>query len=144
MSAPKSSRRQARIQAVQQLYSYEMQNALPPTEGQPPEPSPAGKKLSSFANGLLLEALNHLPEIDRLLAIALQNWNLRRLGAVDRAVLRIAVAEMLAHPEIPPAVTINEAIDIARDLATADSARFVNGVLDRVRKEIENGARVTN
>ncbi|MBJ7391841.1 MAG: N utilization substance protein B, partial [Chthoniobacterales bacterium] len=48
----------------------------------------------------------------------------------------LAVAEMLARPDIPPAVTINEAIEIARSLATAESARFANGVLDRVRKEI--------
>jgi N utilization substance protein B len=54
--------------------------------------------------------------------------------------LRLAVAEMLVHPDIPAAVTINEAIEIARSLATAESARFANGVLDRVRKELGRDA----
>ena len=85
---------------------------------------------------MLAGALDRLTEIDALLTNALQNWDLRRLGAVDRAILRLAVAEMLTHPDIPPAVTINEAIEIARNLASTESARFANGVLDRVRKEI--------
>jgi N utilization substance protein B len=101
----------------------------------PRRPSPR-KNWHLFARELLDHALGRLPEIDALLAAALQKWDLRRLGAVDRAILRLAVAEMLARPDIPPAVTINEAIEIARNLATAESARFANGVLDRVRKEI--------
>ena len=80
----------------------------------------------------------------RLLSGALQNWDLRRLGAVDRAVLRLAVAEMLTRPDIPPAVTINEAIEIARQLATEDSSRFANGVLDRVRKELGRDPRAVS
>lgn len=144
MSSPKSKRRQARIQAVQQLYGCEMRGVLPPDGGAPAEPPPAGEELPAFARGLVAGATDRLPEIDRLLCAALQNWDLRRLGAVDRAILRIAVAEMLIHPEIPPAVTINEAIEIARDLASSDSARFANGVLDRVRKEIGREARATN
>jgi transcription antitermination factor NusB len=93
-------------------------------------------ELVPFARELLDHSLDRLTEIDALLAGALQNWDLRRLGAVDRAILRLAVAEMLTCPGIPPAVTINEAIEIARSLASAESARFANGVLDRVRKEI--------
>lgn len=144
MSSQKSKRRQARIQAVQQLYGCEMRGALPPDGGAPAESPPAGEDLPAFARGLIAGATDRLPEIDRLLCAALQNWDLRRLGAVDRAILRTAVAEMLIHPEIPPAVTINEAIEIARDLASSDSARFANGVLDRVRKEIGREARATN
>jgi len=93
---------------------------------------------------LLEQTRGRLAEIDNLLAAALQNWDLRRLGAVDRAILRLAVAEMLSRPDIPPAVTINEAIEIARSLATAESARFANGVLDRVRKEIGRESHATS
>lgn len=133
---PKENRRQARIEAVQQLYAREMRGVLVarPEDVEPAWPVDGGG--SPFAAALVEQALGRLPEIDRLLAAALQNWDLRRLGAVDRAILRLAVAEMLVHPDIPPAVTINEAIEIARSLATAESARFANGVLDRVRKEI--------
>ena len=129
----KENRRQARIQAVQQLYGCEMRGVLAPTDGQT---AAATEEIQPFARELLDHALDRLSEIDALLAAALQNWDLRRLGAVDRAILRLAVAEMLTRTDIPPAVTINEAIEIARSLATAESARFANGVLDRVRKEI--------
>jgi len=129
----KENRRQARIQAVQQLYGCEMRGVLTPTDEQN---AVATEEIQPFARELLDRALGRLTEIDALLAAALQNWDLRRLGAVDRAILRLAVAEMLTRTDIPPAVTINEAIEIARNLATAESARFANGVLDRVRKEI--------
>ncbi len=133
---PKENRRQARIQAVQQLYGCEMRGVMAPG------PDETGGALTiegdpqPFAAELVAQTLDRLSEIDRLLESALQNWDLRRLGAVDRAILRLAVAEMLSRTDIPPAVTINEAIEIARNLASTESARFANGVLDRVRKEI--------
>lgn len=131
----KENRRQARIQAVQQLYGCEMRGVLVPIAAAE-EGSGSLEEVQPFARELLDHALGRLTEIDTLLTAALQNWDLRRLGAVDRAILRLAVAEMLTRSDIPPAVTINEAIEIARSLATAESARFANGVLDRVRKEI--------
>ena len=139
-SGQKENRRQARVQAVQQLYGREMRGTLGGVEKMP-VPS---EDLPPFARGLLDHSSARLAEIDTLLAAALQNWDLKRLGAVDRAVLRTAVAEMLAHPDIPAAVTINEAIEIARSLGSAESARFANGVLDRVRKEIGRDPRATN
>ncbi len=132
----KENRRQARVQAVQQLYGCEMRGVLVPAVAGAEDQAESIEEIQPFARELVDHALGRITEIDALLAGALQNWDLRRLGAVDRAILRLAVAEMLARPDIPPAVTINEAIEIARNLATAESARFANGVLDRVRKEI--------
>lgn len=137
---PKENRRQARIQAVQQLYAREMRGVLAVTAEEDAPDWPVEGEASPFADELVTQALGRLADIDGLLAAALQNWDLRRLGAVDRAILRLAVAEMLVHPDIPAAVTINEAIEIARSLATAESARFANGVLDRVRKELGRDA----
>ena len=137
---PKENRRQARIQAVQQIYAREMRGVLAPLAEENEPVWPVEGEASPFADELVAQALGRLAEIDRLLTAALQNWDLRRLGAVDRAILRLAVAEMLIHPDIPAAVTINEAIEIARSLATAESARFANGVLDRVRKELGRDA----
>jgi N utilization substance protein B len=135
----KENRRQARVQAVQQLYGREMRGTLAEEE-----PSAAvDEDLTVFARDLLDSTIARVAEIDALLAAALQNWDLRRLGAVDRAVLRVAVGEMLAHPDIPAAVTINEAIEIARSLGSTESARFANGVLDRVRKELGRDPRAT-
>jgi N utilization substance protein B len=141
---PKENRRQARIQAVQQLYAREMRGVLAASGGEEEPVWPVEGEASPFADDLVVQALGRLEDIDRLLAAALQNWDLRRLGAVDRAILRLAVAEMLVHPDIPAAVTINEAIEIARSLATAESARFANGVLDRVRKEIGRDPRAVS
>ena len=137
---PKENRRQARIQAVQQLYAREMRGVLAAMAEEQAPHWPVEGEASPFADELVTQALGRLTDIDHLLTAALQNWDLRRLGAVDRAILRLAVAEMLVHPDIPAAVTINEAIEIARSLATAESARFANGVLDRVRKELGRDA----
>jgi N utilization substance protein B len=143
--AAKEKRRLARVCAVQHLYACEMRGVLVP--GLPRDKMPAAPDgeaaTEGFAAELLGAALERLPEIDRLLRSALQNWELGRLGAVDRAILRVAAAELLSRPEIPAAVTINEAIEIARSHGSADSAKFVNGVLDRVRKEIGREPRAT-
>lgn len=135
----KENRRQARVQAVQQLYGREMRGALQGEE----QNDQHGDELAPFARELLAHTDERLAAIDGLLAAALQNWDLKRLGAVDRAVLRIAVAEMTGCRGIPAAVTINEAIEIARSLGSAESARFANGVLDRVRREIGRDPRAT-
>ena len=139
-SGQKENRRQARVQAVQQLYGREMRGTLGEEEK---APAAVDEDLTAFARDLLDSTIARVAEIDTLLAAALQNWDLRRLGAVDRAVLRVAVGEMLVHPDIPAAVTINEAIEIARSLGSTESARFANGVLDRVRKELGRDPRAT-
>jgi len=143
MSSAKENRRQARVHAVQQLYAREMRGILAPGAVDTGDAGVPGEEPSPFAGELLAHALANLAEIDRLLSAALQNWDLRRLGAVDRAILRLAVAEMRARPDIPAAVTINEAIEIARSLGEQESARFANGVLDRVRKELGRDPRAT-
>lgn len=84
----------------------------------------------------LLSALDeHLPEIDRILQRALQNWRLDRLSAIDRAVLRIGAAELLFSEDIPPKVAIQEAIRLAEAYGGQDSPRFVNGVMDALYKQ---------
>jgi N utilization substance protein B len=76
----------------------------------------------------------HLPELDRMLHDALENWRLERLSAIDRGILRLAAAELLYVDEVPPKVTIQEAIRLAEQYGGPDSPRFVNGVLDALYK----------
>jgi transcription antitermination protein NusB len=78
--------------------------------------------------------LKHQEEIDARLAGAAENWRLPRMATVDRNVLRLGAFELLHCPDTPPAVALDEAIELARRYGTADSAAFVNGVLDRLRK----------
>jgi N utilization substance protein B len=75
-------------------------------------------------------------EVDRLLSEAAEHWQLGRLAATDRAVLRGAVAELLARPGVPARVVLDEAITLAGRYGSADSGRFVNGVLDRVARRL--------
>jgi N utilization substance protein B len=84
---------------------------------------------------LLLETLqDHLPEVDRTLISALDNWRLERLSVMDRSILRLAATELLFLDEIPPKVSIQEGIHLAEAYGGKDSPRFVNGVLDALFK----------
>lgn len=88
---------------------------------------------------LLLEALqDHLPEVDRVLQTALENWRLDRLSVMDRSILRISGTELLFLDEIPPKVSIQEGIHLAEAYGGRDSPGFVNGVLDAVYKRSRN------
>jgi len=88
--------------------------------------------LADYARRLVVGVQTHREEIDQRLSELLEDWSLDRLSAVDRAVLRMAACEMLHFPGIPPLVTIDEAIEIAKKFSTAESGRFVNGVLARL------------
>ena len=88
----------------------------------------------------VMEALERRrDEIDGALRSAAEHWEIERLAATDRAVLRAAVGEMLQRPGVPARVVLNEAIEIARRFGSADSGRFVNGVLDRVARALRPG-----
>lgn len=87
----------------------------------------------AFARRLVEGTRRHLPQIDELLRAVARNWDLRRMAVVDRNVLRMAIYELLHCPDIPPKVTINEAIEIGKKYSTANSGAFINGILDRIR-----------
>jgi transcription antitermination factor NusB len=88
-----------------------------------------------FAKTLLDLAEKHLDEADSLIKTVLENWEWDRLCAIDRAILGIAVLELLYLPEVPPRVVINEAIEIAKEFSTEKSGIFVNGILDSIARE---------
>jgi N utilization substance protein B len=93
--------------------------------------------LEAFAMRLVDGVQEHRGRIDALLAESAVNWKVERMAAVDRAILRLGVYEMgVAHPPTPPRVVITEAVEIAKRFSTQDSARFVNGVLDRIAQTI--------
>lgn len=93
----------------------------------------ASKKAKAFAEGLACGALECQPDLDALLQSCLLKWDVKRLNGVDRAILRIASFELKHRPDVPPAVAINEAVEIAKRFSGEDSRAFVNGVLDAVR-----------
>jgi N utilization substance protein B len=159
-------RREARERAVQFLYQHDLnapadleaaldqfwrsqQSAaqepkkaigpIAPAELPPPTPHEAAVRL--FADPLIRGTLEHRDAVDALIQKFAQNWSLHRIAAVDRNVLRLAIYEMFHRDDIPPVVSINEAVDIAKKFSTQDSGRFVNGLLDRVKAEVLRPAR---
>jgi N utilization substance protein B len=108
-----------------------------------PLPPPSAEEASTrlFADTLIRGTLQHRDEIDAALRRIVKNWEIHRIAAVDRNILRLAIHEMLHRDDIPPVVSINEAVDIAKRFSTEESGKFVNGVLDRIRADIPRPAR---
>ncbi len=96
----------------------------------------ADPEVLSFARELFEGTLADIPSLDRLIGDQAANWRLERMAAVDRNLLRLALYELLHHPETPPAVVIDEALEIARRFSGDESVEFVNGVLDGIRKSL--------
>ena len=101
-----------------------------------PPPSSDEAAVRLFADPLIRGAIEYREESDALIRKFCKNWDLPRIAAVDRNILRLAIYEMLHRDDIPPVVSINEAVDIAKRFSTNDSGKFVNGILDSVKGEL--------
>lgn len=111
----------------------------------PPELPPVTAEEAAvrlFADPLIRGVLEHRDEIDADIKGIAKNWDLHRIAAVDRNILRLAIYEMRHREDIPPVVSINEAIEIAKRFSTEDSSKFVNGILDKVRGNLMRPARL--
>ena len=86
----------------------------------------------NFARDLVAAATERAAKIDELIASASKNWRIDRMSRVDRNILRLGACELLAFPDVPVKVVINEAVELAKRFGTAESSAFVNGVLDRI------------
>ena len=161
-------RREARERAVQFLYQYDQnppenldealnlfwdsqrKSALADEKadanwGQPVELPPATTEeaaLRLFADPLIRGTLERRDELDEQIKQHALNWDLHRIAVVDRNILRLAIFEMLHRDDIPPIVSINEAVDIAKKFSTPDSGKFVNGILDKIKGELMRPARI--
>ena len=139
------SRRESRELALQFLYQQDSASKYPQpipqalnafwnVQESPPQAKP-------FAEELIKGVLEHLDALDTKIKAYAQNWELHRIAVVDRNILRLAIYELLFRDDIPPVVSINEAIELAKKFSTEDSGRFVNGVLDRVKKDLSRPLR---
>lgn len=135
-------RRRAREAALQMLYQCEVagvdaEEALA-AHGEIDQPgrlqTPEARE---FAARLVLGTERSVEEIDPLIAGCAQNWRPSRMAIVDRLVLRLAVYQLLHLPDVPPAVVIDEAVELARTFGGEESSRFVNGVLDAIRRKLD-------
>lgn len=130
-------RREVRIKVMQTLYAHEM--------SQDPIKKVKADQLSEikeeenieFANNLIDLVLKNEKLLDSYILDKVVNWEIERMAFVDKIVLRMGVAELLYFPDIPPKVSINEAIDISKEYCTRNSGKFVNGILDAVLDELK-------
>ena len=162
-------RRQARERAIQFLFQHDMnppeaieeeldrfwksqtsaaiaEDHQPATWGKPSEPeppTPEDDEVRQFGDPLIRGVLKKLSELDGIIGEQTRNWDIERIAKVDRNILRLAIYEMLHRDDIPPVVSINEAIDIAKKFSTENSGRFVNGILDKVKGRLMRPARTT-
>ncbi|MBM3248286.1 MAG: transcription antitermination factor NusB [Candidatus Omnitrophica bacterium] len=90
--------------------------------------------VQEFASILVKGVLENLDRIDKEISKSAANWQLKRMAVIDRNILRIATFELLFKQDIPPKVSINEAVDLAKRFGDVDSGRFVNGILDKINK----------
>ncbi|MGH9119414.1 MAG: transcription antitermination factor NusB [Acidimicrobiales bacterium] len=130
-SIPGSGRREARERALELLYEAESKGLAPGdlVAGLPIDPDP-------YARTLTVGVGADLGRVDEIISSTSKGWRVERMPAVDRALLRMAVWELAHRPEIPVAVVINEAVELAKQYSTEESGRFVNGVLSRVAAEL--------
>lgn len=97
-------------------------------------------EVKDFATALVKGTVENMQKINDLITKYASNWKLKRMAVIDRNVLRLATYELLYCEDIPPKVSINEAVDLAKKYGDIDSGKFVNGILDRINKEeVPNG-----
>jgi transcription antitermination protein NusB len=136
------TRRKSREMALQMLFQADMgkQDADQVRRTFWAENAGATDEVRGFADDLFRVATDRLAEIDGLIERHAEHWRMERMAAVDRNLLRASVAELMAYPDTPRAVVINEALEIARKFSSPEAVHFVNGVLDSVGKELEKPA----
>jgi len=132
------TRRKSRELVLQMLFQADMGKQAPELVRQTfwIERDDVEEEARGFADDLFRVASGRLAEIDGLIEKHAQHWRMDRMAAVDRNVLRGAVAEFLGYPATPHAIVINEALEIARKFSTPESVQFINGVLDSVGKQV--------
>lgn len=139
----KGHRRENRIAAMQFLYLFEVHK--PSDVAKALERffslSPLSSENYAFAKELIEGTLEHLPQLDEKIKEHTQNWTFNRIAKVDLAILRLAIYELNYRKDIPPVVSINEAIELAKEFSDADSKRFINGILDKVKNTLDRPLR---
>lgn len=130
-------RRVIREKVLQVLYAYEMNReghaeVLKSVLSDIPETSE-----KDFAEKLIREVIKHNDELDEKIKQRVANWEMNRIALIDKILLRIGICELIYFPDIPPKVSINESIEIAKEFSTARSGKFINGILDAVLSELK-------
>lgn len=136
-------RRVVREKVLQVLYAYEINNENLQALTQTLLAEVEDESLISFGKDLINRVLINKNEFDQKIKERVSNWEMNRIALIDRILLRMALCEILYFPDIPPKVSINEAIEIAKNFSTAGSGKFINGILDAILIEERSSGRLT-
>ena len=127
---PKRNRTLAREISLQALFQQDLTDSK--KEDLDDLLSEAAEEERGYARSLVIGVLENKQELDSRISEVTANWKLERIAAVDRAVLRLGLYELLEMAEVPPKVVINESVELAKKFSTEKSGAFVNGVLDKI------------
>lgn len=95
----------------------------------------------SYGEEIIHGVIEHIADLDARIKGLAHNWEFERIAKIDLAILRLAMYEMLYRKDVPPVVSINEAIDLSKQFSNADAKRFINGILDRLKDQLGRDAR---
>ena len=140
----KDPRHRAREASLQILYQWEIGKRDVDASAETfftlqwPNTDPPADDLRAFASALAHETVSRLADADALIADTAERWRPERMAVIDRLILRLSVTELLRQQGPPPAVIINEALELARTFSTEEAVKFINGMLDAIRRRIES------
>jgi transcription antitermination protein NusB len=136
-------RREGRVAALQFLYAWSLNQPKNLAEDLRVffENCDQPREHYSFGEELIQGVIEHIAEIDAQIKTLAHNWDFDRIAKIDLAILRLAMFEMMFRKDIPPVVSINEAIDLSKQFSNADAKRFINGILDRLKGQLGRDAR---
>ena len=135
-------RRKAREYALQMLFQWDItRDSIDQIAATFFESHEEPAAVVNFARLLVTRTVEHIEEIDQAIQRHAEHWRLDRMATVDRNILRLATQEFRYDTETPKTVVINEAIEIARRFSSQESPQFINGILDSIKKELEEGSR---
>jgi transcription antitermination protein NusB len=139
----KDPRHRARESALQILYQWDITGSAVEKAAETfftrqwPDTEEPADELRGFATRLAVDTVGRIADIDPLIAATAERWRPERMAVLDRLILRMAVCEMLRDRDTPGPVVINEALELARTFSSEESVKFINGMLDAIRKKIE-------
>ncbi|MSU66604.1 MAG: transcription antitermination factor NusB [Opitutus sp.] len=138
-----AQRRDGRVAALQYLYAWSMNRPANLVDDLRIffEHCAEPREHYAFGEELIHGLIEHVVDIDSRIKGLAHNWEFERIAKIDLAILRLAMFEMLYRKDIPPVVSINEAIDLSKQFSNADSKRFINGILDRLKDQLGRDAR---
>jgi N utilization substance protein B len=138
-----AQRRDGRVAALQFLYAWSLNAPKNLAEDLHVffENCEQPREHYGFGEELIQGTIEHIADIDARIKGLAHNWEFERIAKIDLAILRLAMFEMIYRKDIPPVVSINEAIDLSKQFSNADAKRFINGILDRLKDELGRDAR---